>query len=163
MDVVFLCDVINVRDAKTCNSTILAMFPSVTLIDIKYLHDSNNLDDSSSEHWISRPVKRNDLYKSLRCDKILNKPKTPQQKKKLPGLVLIAEDNLINQKVMKMYIKRLGFIAEIANNGIEVLQKLQECKTYKLILMDCHMPHMDGFTCTRVIRANEINNKSPRI
>ena len=64
---------------------------------------------------------------------------------------------------MKMYIKRLGFIAEIANNGIEVLQKLQECKTYKLILMDCHMPQMDGFTCTRVIRANEINNKSPRI
>ena len=163
VDVVFLCDVINVRDAKTCNSTILAMFPSVTLIDIKYLHDSNNLDDSSSEHWISRPVKRNDLYKSLRCDKILNKPKTPQQIKILPGLVLIAEDNLINQKVMKMYIKRLGFIADIANNGIEVLQKLQECKTYKLILMDCHMPQMDGFTCTRVIRTNEINNKSPRI
>ena len=75
----------------------------------------------------------------------------------------IAEDNVINQKVLKMYIKRLGFLADVANNGIEVLQKLQECKTYKLILMDCHMPLMDGFTCTRVIRANEINDKSPRI
>ena len=81
----------------------------------------------------------------------------------LPGLVLIAEDNLINQKVMKMYIKRLGFIADIANNGIEVLQKLQECKTYKLILMDCHMPQMDGLTCTRAIRANEVENTSQRI
>ena len=52
---------------------------------------------------------------------------------------------------------------DIANNGIEVLQKLQECKTYKLILMDCHMPQMDGFTCTQVVRENEITNGLPRI
>ena len=163
LDIVFLCDIIHIRNTKTCNSTILAMFPNATLIDIKYLCDSDNLPDSTLEHWISRPVNRDDLYKALRCEKFINKPKTPQMIKLLTGLVLIAEDNLINQKVMQMYIKRLGFITDIANNGIEVLQKLQECKTYRLILMDCHMPQMDGFTCTRVIRANETENKSPRI
>ena len=105
-------------------------------------------------------IKKKEIRKYKATTKIVNKMLNEHE---LPGLVLIAEDNLINQKVMKMYIKQLGFIADIANNGIEVLQKLQECKTYKLILMDCYMPQMDGFTCTRVIRANEIKNKSPRI
>ena len=75
-------------------------------------------------------------------------------------MILIAEDNIINQKVLKMQLEKLGFITDIANNGIDVLKKLQTVNTYKLILMDCHMPLMDGFKCTRIIRENEIINKS---
>ena len=163
VDVVFLCDTSNIQDVKRRNNDILTLFPNATLVDIKYLCDVEK--DNVSKNWVSRPIKRDDLYKSLIREKIIDIPKICTiDQRTLSGLVLIVEDNLINQKVMKMYVKRLGFIADVANNGIEVLQKLQECMTYKLLLMDCHMPQMDGFTCTRIIRANEkINKNSPRI
>lgn len=66
--------------------------------------------------------------------------------------ILLVEDNLINQKVAQLMLTRLGHQVDTAANGIEALACLERSH-YGLILMDCQMPEMDGFTATRAIRA----------
>jgi PAS domain S-box-containing protein len=65
--------------------------------------------------------------------------------------ILVAEDNLANQKVIALVLEMLGYAADVAGNGIEVL-KILEQKSYGVILMDMQMPEMDGLETTRIIR-----------
>jgi PAS domain S-box-containing protein len=65
--------------------------------------------------------------------------------------ILLAEDNLINQKITLAMLQRLGYEADTVNNGVEVLKILRE-KWYDIILMDCQMPEMDGLVTTRHIQ-----------
>jgi PAS domain S-box-containing protein len=76
------------------------------------------------------------------------------------GKVLLAEDNLVNQKVTAQMLKKMGFDVDIASDGEEALAawKRQE---YDLILMDCHMPVMDGLQATRMIRMQEESQHTP--
>jgi len=68
--------------------------------------------------------------------------------------VLLAEDNLFNQKIAVTMLKKLGITTDVANNGLEVLEKLSNTN-YALILMDCQMPKMDGYEATTKIRTHE--------
>jgi len=74
----------------------------------------------------------------------------PEQKPSR-GRILIAEDNLVNQRVAVRLVQKLGLTADVGGNGIEILAALQKNK-YELILMDCQMPEMDGFETTMEIR-----------
>ncbi|MFM7405708.1 MAG: response regulator [Cuspidothrix sp.] len=69
--------------------------------------------------------------------------------------ILLAEDNKVNQKVAVMTLKKLGYTADIANNGLEVLAMIEN-KFYDVILMDMQMPEMDGITATKRIRQANI-------
>jgi CheY-like chemotaxis protein len=68
--------------------------------------------------------------------------------------ILLAEDHPVNQQVALLQLKKLGYSADIARNGIEVLELLTK-KTYDLILLDCKMPEMDGYETSRKIRMME--------
>jgi two-component system, sensor histidine kinase and response regulator len=69
-------------------------------------------------------------------------------------LILLAEDNLTNQEVIKRQLNRLGYACEIANDGKEAFEMWNN-KTYRLLLSDCHMPEWDGFELTAAIRNQE--------
>jgi signal transduction histidine kinase len=69
-----------------------------------------------------------------------------------PGSILLVEDNVINQKVALLLLKKLGYQADLANNGVEALA-VASVNKYDVILMDCSMPQMDGFEATRQIRS----------
>ncbi len=65
--------------------------------------------------------------------------------------LLVAEDNLVNQKLALFMLKKLGYNVDIANNGLETLERLNQ-KIYDVIFMDMQMPEMDGITTTQIIR-----------
>jgi CheY-like chemotaxis protein len=75
---------------------------------------------------------------------------------------LLAEDNLINQKLAVKMLERIGYIPDIAGNGVEVLDALRQ-KPYDLVLMDVQMPEMDGVEATLRIRQEWPGDSGPRI
>lgn len=72
-------------------------------------------------------------------------------------LVLLAEDDPINQRVIQAMIDRLGCRCEVVGNGIQALEAVRQ-KAFDLVLMDCLMPEMDGYEATQIIRQLELGS-----
>ena len=88
------------------------------------------------------------------------KPVADEPPQKLSGHILVAEDNRINQLYITELLKYCGCTSELADNGDVALTALQN-QRFDLVLMDCQMPEMDGFTATREIRRREAAGELP--
>lgn len=76
--------------------------------------------------------------------------------------ILIVEDDFANQQVATLFLKKFGYQTQVAENG-SVAVSLSEKNRYSLILMDCQMPIMDGFSATKSIRSIQGPNQTTPI
>ena len=146
------------------NQPSLKELPLVLLTPIGKLTTKTPLIERHFAACLPKPIKLGQLYNTL--TQVLGRQATAIESQsaspasgdsplalQLPLRILLAEDNLVNQKVELLLLKRLGYQADLVKNGQEVLEALSR-QSYDVILMDVQMPEMDGLTATRYICQN---------
>jgi len=66
--------------------------------------------------------------------------------------ILLVEDSPVQQTLLAQFVRQLGHKVTVASNGLEAISAIRKDSCYSVILMDCEVPLMDGFQCTRLIR-----------
>ncbi len=139
----------------------LASIRLVILTSVGWYGDSTDIRQAGIDDYLSKPVRQAQLYNCLLA--MMSKPVKPAAS--LPASpnpisssnaqwdahILLAEDSLVNQEVATHMLKVMGCQVTNVVNGREALEAIRHTG-YDLVLMDCQMPEMDGFSATRAIR-----------
>ena len=128
--------------------------------------------------YLTKPIRHDQLSNCLRTvlglSGIVNEGKPTVATRPAPALItqhtlaeiesapriLVAEDNLINQKLTIRILEKLGYQSDVVGNGQEALTALAR-GSYALVLMDCQMPVVDGFEATKLLRQREATDQEP--
>jgi two-component system sensor histidine kinase/response regulator len=145
----------------------------VMMTSLDRQEDSAAMEAAGLDAYLTKPVRHAHLFESL-SKVIANETRQPAR----PGLykhaptgastapnamrVLIAEDNIVNQKVAVNQVHKLGCHADVVGNGREALDAL-DAAHYDLVLMDCQMPELDGYKATAQLREREGDARHTRI
>ncbi len=142
-------------------------YEKTPLIMLSSTHDDDDVNESISigiNHYLHKPVRKKVLRETISkllfsgSQKKVNVEPGISAQPMFSGRVLLAEDNPVNQEVACTMLELLGLDVFVAENGVETMVAAQE-QDFTLILMDCHMPVMDGFDATRAIREQERHEK----
>ena len=159
---------LEIRQQPSCQKLPLIMLTSVDQPVPSDLEASVNF-----AAFLTKPIKQSHLYNillqvldeqliSVKPSRVNPPLITSHLAQEHPLRILLAEDNVVNQKVALLLLQGMGYHADLAHNGLQVLEALRH-RSYEVVLMDMQMPEMDGLTATRRIYQEFPNGKRPRI
>jgi len=145
--------------------------PGIILLTSTMQVDKADLASAGIREYLTKPVRSSEFYNRLLrlvATKTMGKPAPlgtqpelpPRDPELLLGKLLVAEDNEVNQLVARGMANRLGYEVDIVDDGAQAVAATLT-GNYAAVLMDCHMPVMDGFEATKTIRSRD--SKTVRI
>lgn len=141
-------------------------FPVIAMFSNSDTGDNNNEIFTAG---ISKPVNQEELFDlfNMLCNEnktIPLKQEAPEKKlsERMPLKILIAEDNIINQKIALRILGQMGYIADVAGDGLEVIECLGR-QHYDIVFMDVQMPKLDGIQTTAKILDKWLPAERPKI
>jgi signal transduction histidine kinase/DNA-binding response OmpR family regulator len=148
-----------IRQAGMTDLFILSLSPPLE-------RNAQKFREAGFDGFLNRPVRRDRLFQLL--ERRFGEEKKEEESIRIgcerdrqtkdgikhPLRILVAEDNPVNQKMMVKILEKLGCGVDTAGNGIEAIGRIEQF-AYDLVLMDCQMPEMDGYTATAEIRQRE--------
>ncbi len=142
--------------------------PALTVIFLKNIKDEKReiSNINANIHYLNYPIHKNKLIKTIGVVSGFSKPDDKDEEVFPIDLIselkiLVAEDNLINQKLMQRLFSKIGITVDLANDGQEALEMALKV-SYNMIFMDIQMPRLDGLKATEQIR-EVLKDKAPTI
>jgi two-component system sensor histidine kinase/response regulator len=143
----------------------------ILLTSFGYRGQRHKAREAGIDEYLAKPVRQSQLFDCVTAvmgnaitralekpaplsSQLVTKNDMAEAKPVSDKLILFAEDNMVNQRVVVRQLKKLGYRADTVANGREALEALERT-SYDLVLMDCQMPKMDGYEATAAIRQRE--------
>ncbi|MFQ5990143.1 MAG: response regulator [Candidatus Methylomirabilales bacterium] len=144
--------------------------PALAAVRLILLTSFGQPGDAKASHqagaaaYLMKPVRESQLYECIArvmgtpteraAAPLITRHSLQEEKVRARPRILVAEDNLLNQKVAVGVLEEIGYKADVASNGREAVDAVSRI-SYGLVLMDCEMPEMDGYEATATIRKRE--------
>ena len=148
----------------------LAHIPLIMLTSTLYKGGSADAKEIGFATYMTKPIRKAELLRSFKSalgnhkkDSESSGYQSIAQRSTLSQLdcsLLLVEDNIINQEVALSMLRSFGCVVDVASNGLEALDAVKH-KIYDLVLMDCMMPEMDGYSAAGEIRRRQAENQLP--